>query len=102
MTFWAQLNDNNQVLQVTVGDDNVENASAWLTDNIGGRWVQTMPDNYAGIGYTYDAVNDVFIAPQPYPSWTLDNDFNWQAPTAKPDGLWFWDEDSLSWLEQSL
>jgi hypothetical protein len=39
---------------------------------------------YAGIGYTYDAVNDVFIAPQPYGSWTLDENFDWQPPTPMP------------------
>jgi len=55
---------------------------------------------FAGIGYTYDAINDVFITPQPYPSWALDNNFNWQAPTPRPEGIgWYWDEDSLSWLE---
>jgi hypothetical protein len=39
---------------------------------------------YAGIGYTYDPVNDVFIAPQPYGSWTLDENFDWQPPTPMP------------------
>ena len=58
---------------------------------------------YAGIGYTYDAVNDVFISPQPYSSWSLDQNFDWQPPTPRPNGFgWYWDEDSLSWLEQSL
>jgi hypothetical protein len=55
---------------------------------------------YAGIGYTYDAVNDVFIAPQPYPSWSLDENFDWQPPTPMPtEGNRYWDEDSLSWVE---
>jgi hypothetical protein len=40
---------------------------------------------YAGIGFTYDAVNDVFIAPQPYPSWALDDNFNWQPPSPPYD-----------------
>jgi hypothetical protein len=55
---------------------------------------------YAGIGYTYDAVNDVFISPQPYASWLLDENFDWQPPTPRPIGIgWYWDEDSLSWVE---
>jgi hypothetical protein len=60
---------------------------------------------YAGIGYTYDAINDVFIAPQPYPSWSLDDNFDWQAPTPMPnDGEFVWDEDSTKldgskWLD---
>ena len=58
--------------------------------------------NYAGIGYTYDAVRDAFIPPQPYPSWTLD-DYTclWQPPTPFPDdgNLYTWDEDTLTWVE---
>ena len=54
---------------------------------------------YAGIGYTYDANADVFIAPQPYPSWSLDDDFDWQPPTPKPDGFYYWDESTLNWIE---
>jgi hypothetical protein len=55
---------------------------------------------YAGIGYTYDAVNDVFIAPQPYPSWSLDQDFDWQPPTPMPtEGKWYWSEENGEWLE---
>lgn len=58
--------------------------------------------NYAGIGYTYDSVNDVFIPPQPYPSWTLDeNTCFWNPPVAIPtDGkMYSWNEESLSWSE---
>jgi len=53
-----------------------------------------------GIGYTYDEVNKVFIAPKPYPSWTLDNSFNWIAPTPYPtDGkLHVWDETKTVWV----
>ena len=49
-----------------------------------------------GIGWTYDGTN--FIAPQPYPSWTLDSNFDWQPPTPKPDGDYYWDEDTQTWL----
>ena len=58
--------------------------------------------NYAGVGHTYDASRDAFYEPQPYPSWTLDNDTcQWNAPTAMPDDgkMYSWDEDTLSWVE---
>ncbi len=54
---------------------------------------------YAGIGYKYDADADVFIAPQPYPSWSLDENFDWQPPTIKPDGFYYWNESTLNWIE---
>lgn len=58
--------------------------------------------NYAGIGYTYDSINDVFYAPQPYPSWTISAPaWTWQAPVPYPtDGKSYsWDESTLSWVE---
>ena len=53
---------------------------------------------YAGIGYTYDEVRDQFVAPQPYPSWTLDENNDWQPPTPKPDGDYCWSEEDLVWV----
>ena len=111
MSHWAELDENNKVIRVTVGDNNDPNGDEgyqWLLDNLGGTWIQTSYNNrirkqYAGIDYSYDSVADVFIAPQPFPSWSLDQNFDWQAPTPSPEeGRWSWDEDSLSWLEQSL
>jgi hypothetical protein len=69
----------------------------------GGQHPQNQPlrKNYAGVGYTYDAVRDAFIAPQPYPSWLLDEDTClWDAPVPRPqDGEnYWWDEDTLSWV----
>ena len=58
--------------------------------------------NYAGIGYTYDSVKDAFYSPQPYPSWTLDEDTClWEAPVALPDDdkRYSWDEDTTAWIE---
>ena len=58
--------------------------------------------NYAGIGYTYDAVRDAFIAPQPFASWLLNEDTClWNAPVAYPDDgkSYAWDEGTLSWIE---
>ena len=59
--------------------------------------------NYAGIGFTYDAEKDVFYAPQPYPSWTLSDDYLWEAPVAMPDDKKFyvWDESKQSWIENA-
>jgi len=55
---------------------------------------------YAGIGWTYDADADVFIAPQPYPSWTLDDNHDWQPPVPYPDdgGEYVWDETTQQWV----
>jgi hypothetical protein len=61
--------------------------------------------NYAGIGYTYDAARDAFIAPQPYPSWILNEDTClWDAPVAKPDDgkIYRWDEAVLAWAEVTV
>jgi len=57
--------------------------------------------NYAGIGYTYNAVNDVFYAPQPFPSWILNtNTWLWEAPVKIPltEGDWVWNEPTISWI----
>ena len=71
MSHWAELDDNNVVIRVTVGDNNDpagDEGYQWLIDNLGGRWVQTSYNNnfrgtFASIGYTYDPVQDIFIAP---------------------------------------
>ena len=110
MAHFARI-ENNLVTEILVVSNDLEHRGAEFLANdlgLGGIWIQTSYNNnfrkqYAGIGYTYDAVNDVFIAPQPYPSWSLDENFDWQPPTPMPtEGVWYWDEDSLSWLEQSL
>ena len=70
---------------------------------LGGTWLQTSFNNnirkqYAGIGFTYDETADVFIAPQPYASWSLDDDYDWQPPKPKPDGDYIWNEAELEWV----
>lgn len=111
MSHFAEIDDNNKVLRVLVGDNNDpagDEGYQWLLDNLGGTWIKTSFNNkirkqYAGIGYTYDPVADVFIAPQPYPSWSLDENFDWQPPTPRPEGFgWDWNEESLSWIEIEL
>jgi hypothetical protein len=70
-----------------------------------GEWVQTSYNStfrahYAGIGYIWNAENGVFYAPQPYPSWTLDEEWNWMAPVPYPDdgGMYAWDEEAQQWV----
>ena len=113
MAHYAFLDENNIVTEVIVGIDETElieglDTETWYGNFRGQTCKRTsyngnIRKQYAGIGYAYDAVNDVFILPQPYPSWSLDQNFDWQPPTPMPtEGRWYWDEDSLSWLEQSL
>ena len=70
MSHWAELDSDNKVIRVTVGNNNEgDEGYQWLIDNLGGTWVKTsynatIRKNYAGIGYSYDAVRDAFIAPQ--------------------------------------
>lgn len=117
MAHFAQLDENNTVTQVIVVAneelmlDGVENETKGIMfcKSLFGedtRWVQTSYNgnkrkNYAGIGYTYDPVNDWFFAPQPFPSWTLDSEAKWQAPTPYPtDGKFYtWNESTLTWDE---
>jgi hypothetical protein len=111
MSHFAEIDDNNIVIRVLVGDNNDPNGDEgyqWFVDNLGGRWIKTsyngnIRKNYAGIGMYYDEEKDAFIPPQPYPSWTLNEETcKWQAPTPMPveEGKFFtWDEESLSWIE---
>jgi hypothetical protein len=73
------------------------------TDGNPSNWIQTSYNHafrkqFAGTGYTYDSVNDVFINPQPYSSWTLDSSYDWQPPIEKPVGRSStWNEETQSW-----
>jgi hypothetical protein len=114
MAHFAQLDENNIVTRVLVieqdtidtglfGDPSTFVQTSYNTHggvhSLGGT---PLRKNYAGIGYTYDSIRDAFYAPQPYPSWTLDEDTCiWAAPTPMPsDGkLYTWDEDTTSWVE---
>ena len=117
MAHFAKV-ENGKVVQVIVAEQDFIDSGV-----VGHGWVQTsyntkgnvhygqdgQPDggialrgNYAGIGYTYDEANDVFYAPQPFPSWILNNQtWLWEAPVPYPnDGkLYRWDEDTTSWIE---
>jgi hypothetical protein len=108
MSHWAEIDENSIVQRVLVGDNNDPNGDEgyqWLIDNLGGTWVKTsyngnIRKNYAGIGYSYDATRDAFIAPKPFNSWVLNEDTcQWEAPVAYPtDGVMYqWDEETTDW-----
>jgi hypothetical protein len=104
MAHWAEIDDNNIVLRVTVGNnEEPDEGYQWLVDNLGGTWIKTsyngsIRKQFAGEGFTYSADGDVFIAPQPFPSWSLDENFDWQAPKEKPeDGFYVWNEEAGDW-----
>ena len=107
MAHFAEIDSNNIVLRViVVADEHEANGAEWCNNLLGGTWVQTSYNNnirkqYAGIGYTYDEVADVFITPQPFPSWSLDENYDWQAPIERPaDGKFYsWDESNQIWVE---
>ena len=131
MAHWAELDNNNIVTKVLVGDNNDPNGDEgyqWLIDNLGGTWIKTSyntfagkridPEtneitdepgfrkNYAGIGFTYDSERDAFIPPAPYASWILNEDTcTWAAPTEMPveEGKIFrWNEDTISWESHDI
>ena len=108
MAHYAKV-ENGIVTQVIVAEQD-------FIDSLDGTWLQTsynthgnqhpegrpLRGNYAGIDYIYDITNDVFYAPQPYPSWILNNTtWLWEAPVAYPtDGkLYYWDETTQNWFE---
>ncbi len=124
MAHYALLNSDNEVISVITGVDEWVtqtdtdgaqvggSSQAWEAFYAAQPWHAaasckrtsyngSIRKNYAGIGYTYDTGRDAFIAPQPYPSWTLDEaTCRWQAPVPIPSegGPWTWDEETLSWV----
>ena len=123
MAHFAKLDKQNKVIFVTVGRD--EDREEELTERTGDVYKQTSYNtrggvhyqadgtpsvdqtkafrkNYAGLGYTYDAMRDAFIPPKPYPSWILDEQTcSWNAPVPYPtDGKrYVWDETNTKWAE---
>jgi len=106
MAHWAEIDENNIVVRVTVGsNDEPDEGYQWLIDNLGGTWVQTsynatIRKNFAGVGFSYDPERDAFIPPKPYDSWILDEDTClWQAPLPYPEdeGTYTWNEELFAW-----
>ena len=99
MAHWAEIDENNVVVNVVVGDNNDPNGDEgyqWLIDNLGGRWVKTsyntrggvhktggtpLRKNYAGVGFTYDEQRDAFIPPMP-----------------TTEKMWVLDEETCTWV----
>ena len=110
MAHYAFLS-NNIVTEVIVGIDETElieglDAETWYGNLRGQTCKRTSYNgkirfNYAGIGYTYDPIDDAFIAPKPYPSWVLNSKKQWDPPIAYPtDGkLYGWNEETGDWHE---
>ena len=103
MSHFAKIDKDNIVTQVIVAEQDFINSGV-VGDSF--LWIQTSYNNnfrnqHAGVGFTYDKANDVFIAPKPYPSWALDANFDWQPPTAMPDDGSYetWNEDTQAWDE---
>jgi hypothetical protein len=108
MAHFAKINQQRIVTQVIVVDEE-------YIETLPGNWIQTsyntyggvhllggtpLRKNYAAVGYTYDYIRDAFIPPQPYPSWTLNEDTcNWESPKPKPEGNYIWDESILDWVD---
>jgi hypothetical protein len=89
MSHWAEIDNDNKVIRVLVGDNNDPNGDEgyqWLLDNLGGTWIKTSYNNnirfnYAGIGYTYDEIRDAFIPPKPANAIGLDEETcRWIVP----------------------
>jgi hypothetical protein len=117
MAHFAQLNEENLVIQVIVvanqeilneqGQESEQKGIDFCTNLLGGTWKQTSYNgnfrkNYAGIGYKYDESRDAFIAPKPFSSWLLDETTcQWKAPVDMPvdDRRYTWDEETTSWKE---
>jgi hypothetical protein len=117
MAHFAELDENNTVTRVlVVGDEEEHRGQEFLADDLGlgGTWIQTSYNthgnvhsdggtplhmNYASTGYSWDGTG--FAAPQPYPSWSLDENYVWQPPTPMPTDhpFYFWDEATTSWVE---
>jgi hypothetical protein len=122
MAHFAKLDEQGTVIDVNVVNNETLNnlpfpesepvGVAFLIDWSGGytNWKQTSYNanfrkNYAGMGYTYDAVLDAFISPKPYPSWLLNtNTCQWVPPTPYPsDGnMYTWDEATQSWVKVNV
>ena len=111
MAHYAFLDDDNIVTEVIVGKDESEvidglTPEEWYGNFRGQQCVRTsyngnIRKQYAGVGYKYDEVADVFMTPQPFPSWLLDANYDWQAPIERPaDGKdYLWDEANQVWVE---
>lgn len=95
MSHFAEIDKNNIVLKVTVGDNNDpagDEGYQWLIDNLGGTWIKTSYNgniryNYAATGYTYDEINDAFIAPKCHDEAVINSKYQWDCENADHEVL---------------
>ena len=119
MAHWAEIDENNVVVRVTVGDNNDLNGDEgyqWLIDNLGGTWIKTSFNTingehllggtplrwtFAGVGFQYVPELDIFVEPKPYAIAVLNAETKqWEPPFPKPDsGFWKWDIETLGYVE---
>ena len=118
MAHWAEIDENNIVVRVIVGNDDDlkgDEGYQWLIDNLGGTWIKTsynthggkhlfggfpLRKNFGNVGFYYDLERDAFIPPKPYNSWILNEDTClWEAPTSYPTDSrkYIWVEYDLNW-----
>ena len=111
MAHYAFLDANNIVTEVIVGKHETDLSEDWeqfygaIRNQVCKRtsYHANIRKNYAGIGYTFDSGRDAFIAPQPFPSWVLNEQTcQWGSPVPMPtDGKWYiWGEDKKAWFEK--
>ena len=120
MSHFAQLDENNIVINILVGNDELSNEGYdWIIENHQGRWIKTsyntiggvhskggfaLRKNFAQPGYYYNEDLDAFIPPKPYNSWILDEDTClWKPPTPAPNNspYTYWDEPTLTWIQHT-
>lgn len=111
MSHFAQIDENNIVLQVIVAEQDfidsgvVGDPSRWIQtsyNTYAGQHPEGRPlrKNYAGIGYSYDPTRDAFIPPKPFNSWILNEETClWEPPIPSPtdNNLYMWDENLQNW-----
>jgi len=104
MPHFAEIDpQTNEVIKVSLAESKL-----WCENRLGGTWVRTYKNTpgkkYAGKGYIYHPDKDNFSRPQPYPSWTLDEECRWHPPVARPEdeNEYAWDEDTQTWKAQSV
>jgi hypothetical protein len=109
MAHYAYLDSNNIVVAVTVGKDETETIDGLDTETyyaLGTEYTvkrtsynSKIRGTYAGIGFSYNPDEDIFVTPQPFPSWIRSGSF-WNPPIPMPiDGKWYWDEEIGDWVE---
>lgn len=95
MAYFVHINENNIVDEMIVAD--IEHINSGVNGDPS-KWIR-IEENEVGMSFHYDPVTNVFYEPQPFPSWTLDSNHNWQPPVPYPDDgeYYSWIEESMSW-----